>query len=85
MTTVQRDDWASLAVEVDPAFCEGYGVCVGIDDSIFALDDEEDRVVILKQATSPEEFATIEAAAQRCPKRALRIVARPAVSDETTE
>jgi ferredoxin len=62
-----------MRVVVDPALCEGNGVCAQVAPEIFALGDD-DKARVLVEHPSGARRAEAETAVRRCPRRAIRVV-----------
>ena len=60
-------------ISVDQDLCQGHGVCVGEAPEMFAIDEGEGRVRVLRERVPPELRGKVEAAVKYCPTRALSI------------
>lgn len=61
-----------MRVKADFELCESNAICVGIAPETFELDDD-DYLVILDDAVTPDNEPKIKQAAASCPKAALSI------------
>ena len=59
-----------MRVTVNSAECEANGVCVGIEPTVFELDDDDVLHILITDVPSELE-AKVRDAVGRCPKRAL--------------
>ena len=64
---------SGFEIEIDRNACRGAGVCVRLAPSSFALDSEQ-RSRVLDGAGDNDE--TLQAAADRCPYFAIRLIQR---------
>lgn len=62
-----------MELRADLDLCEGNAVCVGLAPTVFALDDEEDHVVVLQVQPEEELLPRVRKAVERCPKAALSL------------
>jgi sterol 14-demethylase len=62
-----------LRVRVDFDLCQGHAVCVSEAPDVFAIEREENKVILLDDNPGPEQRNAVEEAVRHCPTRALRI------------
>jgi len=63
-----------MEITVDWSLCDGNGLCVREAPEIFALDDD-DQLIVLMETFGEELHHKAEAAVRACPKCALSISA----------
>lgn len=63
-----------MKVVLDPLRCEGYGVCVSISPDVFALDDEDEYVRLLREEIDDTQVPAVKNAVAECPMAALRLI-----------
>ena len=63
---------SDMKVSVDRGLCEGSGMCVSVDPDLFELSDD-DVLTILDDEPSEEKRLSVNQAALRCPRQALRV------------
>lgn len=64
---------AKRKVVVDYGLCEANAICMGINDEVFHLDDDENLHILKPEITAETEHDVLEAV-RRCPRQALSIV-----------
>ena len=62
-----------MKVVVDIDLCQGHGVCKEEAPEVFAVDEDENRVVLLQERPGEELREKVKLAVKYCPTRALRI------------
>ncbi len=62
-----------MKVVVDMDLCEAHGVCVDLSPEVFALDDNDD-LVLLMEFPREELRDSVVGAARGCPKAAITMV-----------
>jgi ferredoxin len=62
-----------MKVIVDELRFDAHGVCVSACPEVFALDDDDDVVTVLNQEPDESLRASLNKAAQVCPKAAITI------------
>jgi ferredoxin len=62
-----------MRVVVDPDLCEGNGKCEMAAPEVFKVGDD-DRAQILIERPGDDLRASVELAARRCPRGAIRLV-----------
>lgn len=62
-----------MKVVLDELRCDAHGVCVDACPEVFALGDDDDVVVVLDDQPPDSLRASVERAARKCPKAAIRI------------
>ncbi|UGS33680.1 ferredoxin [Capillimicrobium parvum] len=61
-----------MRVVVNWGLCDGNGVCSVEAPTVFAIDDD-DNLVVLQEDVPAELRPAVEAAARACPKRAITV------------
>jgi ferredoxin len=62
-----------MRVIVDPALCEGNGICTQVAPDVFELGDD-DRTHVLVERPGETRRADVETAVRRCPRQAIQLV-----------
>lgn len=61
-----------MRVSVDFDQCESNAVCMGIEPSVFEVDDDE-MLTVLQEEPSEDLRATVTEAARLCPRQAITV------------
>ena len=61
-----------MKVYVDPKICAGFGVCVGLTEEVFELNDDGYAIVRVKEVP-PELEDVVRDAVSQCPSNAISI------------
>jgi len=59
-------------IVVDFGLCEANGICMGIIDEVFELDDDDELHVLTDELT-PDNESAVRAAVRQCPRQAISI------------
>ena len=62
-----------MRVRVDADLCEGNARCVAAAGTVFRLDDDDDRVVVVDPSPDEALRRAVERAARVCPRGAITI------------
>jgi ferredoxin len=63
-----------MRVVVNRNLCESFGVCTGVEPSVFELGDDD--ILVILDENPPEDLRpNIEEAVRLCPKQALSVEA----------
>jgi ferredoxin len=62
-----------VKVTVDDLRCDAHGLCVVECPEVFALDDDDDVVILLQAEVDEPLRASLTKAAKHCPKAAITI------------
>ena len=63
----------SLQVIVDLNACQGYACCIMEAPTVFDLDEDAGKVIVLDESPSDELRSMAETAARACPARAIDV------------
>lgn len=69
-------DRPSLHITIDYDLCENNGICAGLVPSVFDLRDDDNLYVnlyVLGENPGEDLRASVELAARRCPRQAIRV------------
>jgi ferredoxin len=69
-----------LRIEIDRASCQGHGACMEAAPEVFLVIErarDQGQTSLLTETPSADQRANVEAAVQRCPNRALKLVEIP--------
>jgi ferredoxin len=69
-----------LHVVVDHEACELNAICMGIAPEVFEV-GEDDRLLVLVRALTPDQEADVRDAAASCPHRAITVRCEPSDRD----
>jgi sterol 14-demethylase len=61
-------------VRVDVGLCQGHGVCVNESPEVFALDEDELKVRVLKERPGEEHRPSVDSAVRHCPTHAIQVI-----------
>ena len=59
-------------IEVDWGLCESNGVCMGVIQEVFQLEDD-DTLTVLQEEVTPANEAQVLDAIRQCPRQAISI------------
>lgn len=62
-----------MRITVDIPACQAYGLCVMEAADYFEIDEEADKVAVLKVEVSDADEGIVEAAQRACPVVAIRL------------
>ena len=62
-----------MKVAVDDDLCGGHGVCVGLCQSVFAIDDDEGFARVIVDEVPGDAESAVRDAVARCPAHAIHI------------
>lgn len=62
-----------LKIKIDFDLCQGHGTCKGEAPAVFDVDEDEMRVIVLKEEPEPALHDAVRKAARYCPTTAIQI------------
>jgi ferredoxin len=62
-----------MKVILDLDACQGYACCMMEAATVFDLDDDAGKAILLQEELSDELRAQVESAARACPAKAIRV------------
>ncbi len=62
-----------MRIVVNLPACQAYGLCVMEAPDYFAIDEDADKVAVLKMQVADEDAVTVEAAERACPMFAISL------------
>jgi len=62
-----------VKVIIDVAACQGYACCMMEAPSVFDLNEDEGKVILLQENPSEDLRTQVDTAARTCPAKAIRL------------
>lgn len=75
-TQIEGETKVGLRVLLDQDVCQGYACCVMAVPSVFDLDDDTGKAIVINAEPDESLRAAVEGAVRGCPVRAISIEAR---------
>ena len=71
------NDPGRLDVAVDLGLCKGYATCIVVAPSVFDLDEDTNKVILLDEHPSEALAARVDEARRACPVSAIKVATTP--------
>lgn len=69
-----------LKVEIDLNLCKGYATCIVVAPSVFDLDEETNKVILLDDHPSDTLADRVDDARRACPVSAIKVASSAAMT-----